>query len=638
MPTAALERWTIKHAMELYGIDGWGNGFFHINPDGEVAVRLPDGEHHQLVSLMDIIQGLKERGHGLPVLLRFRDLIDARLRRINDGFARVIKQYGYQGQYRGVFPIKVNQQQQVVDEIVAYGARYHHGLEAGSKAELMIALASLRDNQSLLVCNGYKDEEFIDLALFGQKLGLQVVLVVEMLSEVELIVERARVRGVRPLIGVRAKLSSRAGGRWNDSGGDRSVFGLSASDVIRVVDQLRAADMLDCLRMLHFHLGSQIPNIGNIRAAVSEAARFYVDLVGEGAPMGILDIGGGLAVDYDGSNTNFPSSRNYGLDEYCADVVEGVQTVLDAADIAHPTIVSESGRALVAHSSVLVFDILDVNRFETAQPPAELPDDAPDELGYLLEVFQGLKPKNLQESYHDALYYRDQLRSGFMHGQVSLRQRATGEQLFWAVMTRVDQETVKLKHVPEELRQIKNVLSDIYYGNFSVFQSLPDSWAIDQLFPVMPLHRLDQQPDRQATISDITCDCDGKIDRFIDPHDVRSTLPVHQMRSGEDYILGVFLVGAYQETLGDQHNLFGDTNVVSVRIAENDQIDYTDEVAGDSVRDVLDYVEYDVKVLVDNLRAKAEAAVREKAISPAERREIIEAYQAGMRGYTYFEA
>ena len=633
-----LDRWTTQQSVDLYGVKNWGSGFFDINAAGDAVVKLANGDGTADVSLREVVAGIRERGLGMPVLLRFRDILDKTIQRINEGFGEAINAAGYKGVYRGVYPIKVNQQQQVVEEIAQFGRRYHHGLEAGSKAELLIALAYMQDPEAYIVCNGYKDAEFIDLALTSLKMGTQTIIVLEMLSEFELVLERAAKLNVRPRLGIRLKLSSKVPGKWTESSGDRSTFGLTMADTIRVVDILKEKGMLDCLQMVHYHLGSQVPNIVSIRSSAQEAARVYCELAKEGAAMGILDIGGGLAIDYDGSHTNFPSSRNYDLNEYCTDVIEAIMAACDRESLPHPTIASESGRATVAYSSVLVFNILDTSCYEAADLPGELPADAPTSLRNLWDVAQGISQKNLLECLHDALFYRDEIRTSFQQGQLSLRQRAFGERVFWRIATRLAGEAQHLKYVPEELQNLQAALCDIYYGNFSVFQSLPDSWAIEQLFPVMPLHRLGERPTRLATISDITCDCDGKIDRFIDLHDVKRALPLHPLKADEDYVLGVFLVGAYQETLGDLHNLFGDTNIVSVRIDDAGEIDFTDEVQGDSVADVLSYVEYDVKDLATRVRDMAERAVRAKRITPQERRSIVEAYEQGLRGYTYFES
>ena len=636
MKPEALMRWTTDDAADLYGVRNWGAGYFDISERGEIVVR-PKGKGSETVlSLMDIVSGLNARGMNMPVLLRFGDILASRVTLINACFCKAMNDAGYKAPYRGVYPIKVNQQQQVVEEVVACGRPYHHGLEAGSKAELIAALAFMNDPEAYVVCNGYKDEEFLDLALQALKMGIQTIIVLEMANEISLVLERAKRMGVKPRIGIRAKLSTRAGGHWTESGGDRSTFGLNSSQIIDVVDHLRKEEMLDCLQMLHYHVGSQIPNIRSIRSAASEACRFYVDLVNEGAAMGVLNVGGGLAVDYDGSKTNFASSSNYAIDEYAADIVETVMKVCEGAGVAHPTIISESGRATVAHHSVLLFNILDTARFESHGLPEALPENSPEPLIQLMEVNASLTSKNVQECYHDAVYHRDEARSLHELGQISLRQRALAERIFWHIATRIAEEIRGRKYVPDELSGLEMAIADVYYGNFSVFQSLPDVWAIEQLFPVMPIHRLCEAPARQATISDITCDCDGKIDRFIDLHDVKQTLPVHELNHDE-YYLGVFLVGAYQETLGDLHNLLGDTNVVSLRLGEHGEIEYTHEIDGDSVSDVLSYVEYNPQDMLDRMRKTAEQAVRSGRITAEERRQIMDAYEAGLRGYTYFE-
>ena len=636
MKLETLTRWTVNDAAETYGIRNWGMGYFDINEKGEVIVR-PQGKSGTVSgSIKDIIFDLQARGISMPVLLRFSDVLASRVEQINQSFAKAIAEAGYQGTYRGVYPIKVNQQHQVIEDIVACGRPFHHGLEAGSKAELIAALAYMQDQEAYIVCNGYKDEEFVDLALQAMKMGLQTFIVVERASELPLVMERAERLKVRPLLGVRAKLAARAGGHWSESGGDRSMFGLNSAQIIDVIDQLRERNMLDCLRMLHYHVGSQIPNIRSVRAAVQEVCRFYVDLVKEGAPMGILNLGGGLAVDYDGSHTNFPSSSNYTMDEYAADIVETVMKMCNESHVQHPTIVSESGRATVAHHSVLLFNVLDAQRFESHGLPEKLPSDAPEVLGRLMDASTDINSKNAQEVYHDAVYYRDEARQMFEVGDLTLRQRALAERIFWYIVCRVAQEIRERKYIPDELASLPAALADVYYGNFSVFQSLPDVWAIEQLFPVMPVHRLNEAPTRQATISDITCDSDGKIDKFIDLHDVKEMLPVHEL-NGEEYYMGVFLVGAYQETLGDLHNLFGDTNVVSLRLGEHGILEFAQEIDGDTVADVLSYVEHNPQTMLDSVRQMAEQAVRAGRILPEERRQIVDAYETGLRGYTYFE-
>ncbi len=639
-----LQRWSAEDSAELYGIRNWGAGYFDVSPEGDAVVR-PFGPHNPVtVSIPAIIQGMRERGLDTPVLLRIENVLDSQISFLHETFRSAIRSLGYRGEYRGVFPVKVNQQQQVIEAIARFGSRYHHGLEVGSKAELFAALSHLRDEEACLVCNGYKDEEFIDLGLYAVRMGFRCFFVVEMPSELELILQRAEQLGVKPLIGVRAKLASKAGGHWTDSGGERSTFGLTTTQIVDVIDTLRSRDMLDCFRLLHYHLGSQVPNIRDIRNAVMEASRVYAGLVKEGAPMGYLDLGGGLAVDYDGSRTNFISSRNYTLEEYCTDVVEAVMTILDEGEVPHPHLITESGRATVAYYSMLLFNVLDVSRIENQGSPlteAEtlaLADNAPEATLNLLQALNGLTLRNLQECYNDAIYYRDEIRQQFLHGKVSLRERTVAERLFWMIIKRIAQEKVKLPHPPKDLAEIDLALADIYYGNFSVFQSLPDSWAIGQLFPVMPVHRLNEVPARQAILSDITCDSDGRIDHFIDSSQgVKHTLDLHPLKDGEEYYLGAFLVGAYQETLGDLHNLLGDTNVVSVRVAEDGGFEFVRELRGDSVADILSYVEYDPRRMLEGLRKVAEKAVRLGRIQPADRYTIMRAFEDGLRGYTYFE-
>ena len=633
----ALDGWNSVKSAELYGVSSWSQGYFKVTEDGYVAVNLKNAKGTVSVKLSDIVSGLEDRGIGLPLLLRFSDLLGDRIRKINESFGKAIADYNYQNCYRGVFPIKVNQQQQAVHDVVTFGAPYHHGLEAGSKAELIAALAYMRDPQAFLVCNGYKDAEFIDLALSSLKMGLQTMLVLESVDELELVLARAEHYKIRPRLGVRVKLSSRVGGKWSDSGGERSVFGLTPAQIIEVVDRLREVNMLDCLEMLHYHLGSQVPNIREIRDTVKEASRFYVGLVKEGANMGIFDIGGGLAIDYDGSHTSFASSANYDISEYCADVIEGIMNACNEEAVAHPLIISESGRALIGYYSVLLINVLDTAVYEENELPERIPDPIPEAIENMLFVSKTLSQKNVQEAFNDALYYREEIQKAFKHGDITLRQHASADCLFWYILTRIRELSLDLKMIPKDLQGLDALLADVYYCNFSVFQSLPDAWAIEQLFPIMPIHRLCEKPTRNACLTDITCDCDGRIDKFIDHHDVNPVLPVHTFRKGEPYMLAAFLVGAYQETLGDLHNLFGDTNVVSVRVDEDDDIEYVEEVAGDSVGDVLSYVEYRPEQLKEQFRALAEEAVKAKRISPAERREIVAAYDAGLRGYTYFE-
>lgn len=632
------QAWSAAKSAELYGIDEWGSGYFGVSPEGEVVVRAPDnGKPGGSVSLMDIAQGLKQRGLDMPMLLRMENLVDGRLTNINESFARAIETTGYQGQYRGAFPIKVNQQSHVVAEIARFGERYNHGLEAGSKAELMIAISTLQNRESLIICNGYKDAEFIDLGLQARKLGFKCFFVLETPAEVPLIIERSRALGVDPLLGARLKLSTKVEGHWSEDSGDRSLFGLTAIQLVGIVDKLREAELLHCFQLLHFHLGSQIPNIRSIRAGVLEACRYYIDLVAEGVPLSYLDLGGGLAIDYDGTSSTRGHSRNYSVQEYCVDVVEAIQQSLDPHGITHPTIVTESGRATVAHTAVLLFNILDVGHFDPAPLPEQLPEGSHEQLTNLWHAIKVIKPENVQECYNDVVYYRDQIRDLFHRGDINLRVRAMGENLYLAGLQKIAALLPELKRIPSELETLPQQLADIYYGNFSVFQSLPDSWAIEQVFPVMPIHRLQEKPTRQAIIADLTCDCDGKLDRFAGPAGDTETLSVHPVREGEEYYLGVFLVGAYQETLGDLHNLFGDTNVASVRINSDGSMDFVHELHGDSIADVLSYVEYDTQAMFKQFRTTAEQAVRDGRITVPERQEMLNAFTESLRGYTYFE-
>lgn len=629
--------WSARQSAELYGISEWSNGYFGISDAGEVVVCDPSSESDASVSLVEIIDGLQQRGLDMPVLLRLENLVDARLSVLNNSFAEAIQASGYQGQYRGAFPIKVNQQSHVIAEIARFGERYHHGLEAGSKAELLIALSTLKDRESLIVCNGYKDTEFIDLGLQSRKLGFKCFFVLETLAELELIIERSRLLGVDPLVGARLKLSTKVEGHWSEDSGDRSLFGLTTNELVAVVDILREADLLHCFQLLHFHLGSQIPNIRSIRAGVLEACRYYIELVREGAPLGFMDLGGGLAIDYDGTSSTSGHSRNYSIQEYCIDVVEAIQEALDEYDIPHPTIVTESGRATVAHTAILLFNILDITHFEPAPLPEALPADAHEMVENIWHSLSAIEPATLQECYNDVIYYRDQIRELFHRGDISLRHRALGENLYLAAMQKIAQLLPQMKRIPSELETLPEQLADIYYGNFSVFQSLPDSWAIEQVFPVMPIHRLNEKPTRQAIIADLTCDCDGKLQKFAGPDGEANTVALHPMRPGEEYYLGVFLVGAYQETLGDLHNLFGDTNVASVRINPDSTIDFVHELHGDRIADVLSYVEYDPNALFQQFRATAEQAVRDGRITIADRQQMLAAFSESMRGYTYFE-
>jgi arginine decarboxylase len=630
-----MRTWTVDDSMELYNIRNWGYPYFSINAEGNACVH-PQGEDGPRVDLKQLVDELQRRGIQLPILVRFSDILRARVEALNEAFRTAIREYDYKGRYLGVYPIKVNQQRHVVEEIVRYGEPYHFGLEAGSKPELLAVLALLDAPEALVICNGYKDEEYVEMALLATKLGKSVIIVVEKFSELALIVELSRRLNVVPKIGVRAKLSTRGSGRWESSGGDRSKFGLNVTELVAAVEYLRDNDMLDCLELLHFHLGSQITNIRSVRDGLQEACRIFVELHKLGSSLRFIDVGGGLAVDYDGSRTNFVSSTNYSMQEYANDIVSAVLDVCNANDVPHPIIVSESGRAITAHHSVLLFNVLGTSAFGDVTVPAEIPEDVAAPLRNLFDVHNAITRKNFQEAYHDALHYRDECMSLFRHGFLSLKDRSLAETIFWSCLQKIARIVREAEYVPDDLEGLERSLADTYFCNFSCFQSLPDFWAVQQLFPILPIHRLNTEPTRRGVLADITCDSDGKIDRFIDLRDVKHALELHPL-NGEDYILGVFITGAYQEILGDMHNLFGDTNAVHVRILPEGGYRIEHVVKGDTVEEVLRFVQYSVEDLMHRLRQNVEAAVRSGTISFEESRHFLEKYETGLEGYTYLE-
>jgi arginine decarboxylase len=642
IPTKRLTRtwrpgdpWETSDAVELYEIERWGKGYFSIDDAGHVRVH-PTKDPARSIDLKQLADNLQARGIGLPVLIRFRDILRHRLRDIYSAFQAAISQNQYEGRYACVYPIKVNQQRQVVEEVLQFGRPYGFGLEAGSKPELL-AVAALAENDTPIVCNGFKDAEFIEMAMLAQKIGRRIIPVVEKYTELGLILKYAEKVGVTPTIGMRVKLASRGGGRWQSSGGYRSKFGLTVAEVLKGLDELKARGMEDCFKLLHFHLGSQIPNIRIVKAALNEAARVYTELVKLGAGLEYLDVGGGLGVDYDGSQTNFESSVNYTLEEYANDVVYHIQTVCDDAGVKHPTIVSESGRAIVAYHSLLIFNVLGVSGFtENEIPSSEDVDHLEQPIIDLLETYQHLTVRNALESYHDAQQALDMALNLFSGGYLPLDQRCQAENLFWAICAKLRRLVQQMDDVPEDLQGLDETLADTYFCNFSLFQSIPDAWAIKQLFPVMPIHGLNRPPSSHAVLGDITCDSDGKLDQFIDRRDVKRTLPLHGF-NGEPYYLGVFLVGAYQEILGDLHNLLGDTHAVHVSLDESGSVVLDALIKGDTVRQVLDYVEFDGNSLLGKLRADAEVAVRDGRITFEESRHLLEFYEEGLQGYTYLE-
>jgi arginine decarboxylase len=628
-----MRGWTVQDSLELYSVPSWGAGFFTVNQAGHVAVR-PRGDGGHEIDLLELVQDLERRGLRKPMLVRFSDILAARVEGIARGFERAMAEYGYRGAYRGVYPIKVNQQRHVVEEIVQYGAVQRVGLEAGSKPELLVALALLDTPEALIICNGYKDRAYIETALLAQKIGRTPFIVIDRPGEIDLVIKTSRELGIRPHLGVRARLTARGAGKWVESTGDRSKFGLSAPEICEAVDRLRAEDMLDCLELLHFHIGSQITAIRAHKDALAEASRVFVGLHELGAKPRVLDVGGGLGVDYDGSSTNFHSSMNYTVQEYANDVVSSIQEACDEAGIAHPDIVTEAGRAMVAHHSVLVFDVLGTQERSTGAKAAPVEENDPKVLHDLAEIARTISKKNATEAYHDALQLKEEASSLFSLGYLDLRARARVETLFWTCCERIARVARELPAIPEELEPLEKALADTYYANLSVFQSMPDHWAVKQLFPILPIHRLDEKPTRRGLFVDLTCDSDGKIDQFIDVHDVKDVLELHTW-NGAPYYIGVFLVGAYQEILGDLHNLFGDTDAVHVTLADDGNYRVERVVEGDSVEEVLSYVQYDRRALIEKVRVTIEEAARRGAITLEESARLRRRYEQGLQEYTY---
>jgi len=628
-----MHGWTIRDALELYNVERWGGGYFGIDGEGHVEVR-PDRDAGRSADLLDLVLDLRRRGLRTPLLVRFSDILADRIEFLGEAFRRAMEEYGYGGRLRGVFPIKVNQQRHVVEEIVELGRAAGMGLEAGSKPELLVALALLDTPDALIICNGYKDRAYIETALLAQRLGRTPVIVIDRFHEIDLVVKTARELGIKPHLGVRARLTTKGAGKWVESTGDRSKFGLSSVEIVNAVERLRSEDMLDCLELLHFHIGSQITSIRAHKDALREAARVFVGLHELGARPHRVDVGGGLGVDYDGSQTNFHSSMNYTVQEYANDVVAAIQEVCDERGVAHPDIVTESGRATVAHHAMLIFDVLGVNEVLTGRPPQPVEEEAPKVLQDLWEVWSTITQKNAQEAYHDALALKEDASTLFAHGTLDLRARARVERLFWDCCEKILRVLRDLRYVPEDLQGLEKGLADTYYANFSVFQSAPDHWAVQQLFPVMPIHRLNERPTRRGVFADLTCDSDGKIDRFIDPHDVKDVLELHAW-DDQPYYIGVFLLGAYQEILGDLHNLFGDTDAVHVRLDGEGGYRVEHVVEGDDVSDVLHYVQYDRSQLMERVRRTVEEALRSGQITLEESARLRRRYKEGLEDYTY---
>jgi arginine decarboxylase len=634
--------WTIEDSEKLYRIQGWGEPYFSINAAGHVTVS-PKGDRGGSLDLLELVESLRLRNLGLPLLIRFSDILEDRIERLNACFAKAIARYSYPGKYQGVFPVKCNQQRHLIEDLVRFGQPYQFGLEAGSKPELMIALATLKTPNSLLICNGYKDREYIETALLATRLGQKPLIVLEQLEEVQLVIDAARQLGIEPMLGVRAKLTTKGTGRWGDSAGERAKFGLTIPEILTVVDQLKAVGMLNSLQLLHFHIGSQISSISVIKDAIREASQIYVELSALGANMQYLDVGGGLGIDYDGSKTNFHASKNYNMQNYANDIVAEVKEACEGRQLPMPVLISESGRAIASHQSVLIFDVLGTSDVH-AQTPAPLEEREHLIIRNLWETCRTISVENYQEAYHDAIQFNEEAKSLFSLGYLTLTQRARAEQLYWACCQKILGISRTQDYVPDDLEDLEKSMASIYYVNLSVFQSVPDSWAIDQLFPIMPIHRLDEEPTCRGTLADLTCDSDGKIDQFIDLRDVKSVMELHPLREEtqkianspvkEPYYLGLFLAGAYQEVMGNLHNLFGDTNAVHIQLTprgyEIEQV-----VKGDTVKEVLGYVQYDVEDMVESIRRRTEKALQENHITLKEAQRLLQNYERSLGSYTY---
>ncbi len=631
-----MRRWRIEDSAELYNINGWGLKYFSINEKGHIQVTPREG--YAGVDLKDVMDELQVRDITAPILLRFPDILDNRIEKISNCFKSASNEYNYTAENFIIYPIKVNQMRPVVEEIVSHGKKFNIGLEAGSKPELHAVLSINIDEKSLIICNGYKDESYIELALLAQKMGRRIFLVVEKLNELKLIAEISKRLNIRPNIGIRIKLSSSGSGKWEESGGDQSKFGLNSSELLTAIDYLQRKQMVDCLKLIHFHIGSQITKIRHIKNALREASQFYVQLSRMGFDIDFIDIGGGLGVDYDGTrNSASESSMNYSIQEYANDAVSAIVDTCTKNGLKQPNIINESGRSLTAHHSILIFEVL-----ETAQLPQwdddvdKISDDDHELARELYDIWDKINQGRMMEDWHDALQIREEALDLFSLGLLDLRTRALIEKLFWSIARDVNALASEMKHAPEELRKVAKKLPEKYFCNFSLFQSLPDSWAIDQVFPIIPISRLDEKPTHMATLQDITCDSDGKIGNFVSPSGVSASIPVHTLKNNESYYLGVFLVGAYQEILGDMHNLFGDTNAVHISVYK-DRYEIDQIIDGETVAEVLDYVQYNPKKLVRNIETWVTQSMKQGKITPEEGREFISNYRSGLYGYTYLE-
>lgn len=630
-----MRKWRIEDSAELYNIPGWGLDYFSINDKGHVQVTPTPG--CAPVDIREVLDELQLRDIAAPVLLRFPDILDSRIKKISNCFRHAAEEYGYKGTNHIVYPIKVNQMRQVVEEIVSHGSKYNVGLEAGSKPELHAVLAVNTHASSMIICNGYKDQEYVELALLAQKMGRKVFLVVEKLNELKLIAGVARQLNVSPNLGIRIKLSSAGSGKWEESGGDVSKFGLNSSELLEALDFLRKNDLVDCLKLIHFHIGSQITKIRRIKNALREATQFYVQLSQMGFRLDFVDIGGGLGVDYDGTRSSMgENSMNYSIQEYANDSVSQLVDVCEKNNLPHPNIVTESGRSLTAHHSVLIINVLETTHLPIWNDNETIDENDHELTKELYDIWDKINPTRLFEDWHDAIQIREEALERFSLGLLNLTTRAKVEKLFWSVARDVAQMTRSLKHPPEELQKVNKMLPEKYFCNFSLFQSLPDAWAIDQLFPIMPVQRLDEKPTHACTIQDITCDSDGKINHFVSPQGISPSLPVHALKAEDPYYIGVFLVGAYQEILGDLHNLFGDTNAVHITVDKNGY-DIDQVVDGETVADVLEYVQYSPKKMVRNLETWVTTSMKRGQITAAEGRQFLNTYKSGLYGLTYLE-
>ncbi len=635
-----MAEWSTKESERTYGIRDWGAGFFHINDNGNVTVcansKSEDCDKKYNVDLHELTTELMERGIRLPLLIRFPDIVRERVNLLDNCFRKAIQENEYRGDYNGVFPIKVNQHRQLLEHIVEYGSDRNLGLEAGSKPELLVVLALAKKNQSLIICNGFKDEEYIETALLAQKLGKKTIIVIDRYSELPMVLKIAKKLNIKAHIGLRAKLYSQGTGKWIESSGAKSKFGLTPEEMCQAVEQLKIADSLDSLQLVHFHIGSQVKSIQSIKDSLKEGTRYFTEIFNMGANHLIyLDVGGGLGVDYDGTGTS-DSSINYSEQEYANDVIYHVGQICDRHKVPHPNIITEAGRSLVAHHSVLIFNVLGKNQVRKNSNSVQLNKSDSPLLHNLDEIYQALNLKNLNESYNDVLELRNDALKLYTLGYLSLNERAKAESLVWANFTKIYDLSKENDDFEEITLKLQSQLSDTYYCNFSIFQSVPDAWAIDQYFPVMPIHRLAEAPSSRAIIADLTCDSDGKMDQFVEDYQATNSLPVHDLESDKDYILGTFLVGAYQESLGDLHNLFGDTDSVDVQLHENGY-SVQNVVEGDTVTDVLSYIQYERRELMQNIRNQTEMSISEQKITRDEAKLLLRHYEEGLSGYTYLE-